>query len=1255
MFRRVRAGLLSLLLLLCTLATTAPPAFAAMNEEDYLAAARQLNRYGLVQGDDQGYRFYAQITRAEMAKLLVYSLGLQNDAPRYVGRGMFSDTSGHWAEGIIAVAKTTGIMRGYPEGDFRPQAPLTYAEVITALSRLVGLEASAEVWPRTYLVPAMDAGIIPEQMNVNLMLNEPAPRGDVFVMLWRTLSVVKNAQGQNLLRRYLDTTAPTLSVDPQPTETTDIALTVSGIVKEADQVLINGEPAAVTFGAFRHDVSLRLGPNTIRIQAVDAAGNVREEVIRVTRNQSPIGNLAITGPAQVKVGQAVNYTVTLKDQNNEAIADKKGITAEVVPAALGSFDPVTGVFTAGTVPGAGSIVVKAGAAQSSVAVTTVPGALDHIRIEPPVAGAAAKEVVSFTVKGFDQYENPVTVGPAQWSATGGNIGATSGLFTAPDTPGVFTITATASGKTATATVQPPNFQAASVRVSQPTGSLKANGVSELILTATVLDAKGNTLTDYKGNLTLSSTAPGTANPTAQSVPVINGVAQFTVRAGATAGTAQIRAATNLTVSGTAAVTVTPQRLQSVRLIGTALSAHTSPSASGYVEAIALDEDGNPMRSPLTETLALRLRLVISGPGTARFMSNGLSEAIIALNTVDPTTGDVRTRTHLQYDTGIGTVLIEGTSLSTMSWVQVQSGALKADQVGLPARVMIEPLADVTVGQTADIYVVVLDANGYRVTRPDALGNTVVLLKDQNGVQFAGTVDSPGRWRFPVTQTVAGDRTYTAVLQPTPAEASYTLKVLPGTATSLRLSAEPEALQADNASQTKLRAELVDSYGNRITESGHRVTFRKLTDRGGVQAFAEQTVSTVKGLAEVTVRAGTVATTEDFQAVVSAPAMSASYTLVVRGVPERLAMSYGDNNGNNTPNDSGDNTGRAGQPLTVFVDVVDRFGAIVTYDHGRAITLTVRNARTGQESTLQPTTMSNGRAVFHITSAAADQYVLKARSTGLVEAVTVGYGGAVADAVFQPTSGKLYVKADLPVLRVGGGENYAMITATLQDSAGNPVTNLTGRPIPVILELTAESNNAFNYGKFTVDNLDNGTPTLKKSVEIPPGASISNAIPFFSGTASGSKTIGWSAPDGSKGSISITSTGATAVHDLRVTADDVTLEPWTGVANAVTGQTVTVTIRDSGGNRMSDALGSVQITTHDADTVVVAFWDAASQSWISTDTGAGTYPKVFSVAADRGQVRVRIRANTSGMKLHSIQYTLPDNSTKPAQVNGMFLP
>ncbi|HWI50513.1 MAG TPA: S-layer homology domain-containing protein, partial [Symbiobacteriaceae bacterium] len=1210
MFRRVWAGFLSLVLIMGMVAVAPVTVSAAMAEEDYSAAALQLNKYGLVQGDDRGYRFYAQITRAEMAKLLVYALGLQNDAPRYVGRGVFSDTQGHWADGVVTLAKNVGVMKGYPEGNFRPQAPVTYAEVITALSRLVGLEAGAEEWPRTYLQPAARAGIIPAQMNVQATLNDSANRGDVFVLLWRTLTEVRNAQGQNLLRRYLDTSAPALTVDPQPAETTDPTLAVSGTARDADQVLVNGKAAQVSFGTFRQDVSLRVGPNTIRVQAVDSAGNVREETIQITRKLGPVNTVSMMGPAQVQAGQTVAFTLTIQDENGTPVTDRKAVTADVAPSTLGTFDPATGIFTAGTAVGSGTITVKAGAALSRLAVAVVGGPLDRIQVTPSLAEVAAKESVQFAATGLDAYGNTVPVGTVQWAASSGSISST-GAYTAPDRAGSYTVTATAGGKTATATVQPPNFKAGSVRISQPATSMRANGISELILTATVLDATGNTLTAYAGSLTLSSLNPGVALPTQTTVPVTGGVAQFTVRAGTMAGATQISAATNLTVSGSTTVTTTPQHLQSVRLVGTALSNHFGNRGTGYVEAIALDEDGNPMRTTLSDTVAIRLRATTSGgAGNVTFTQNGQAEAIIALGPVDPASGDVRSRTNLQYDAGVGTMLIEGTPMGTTSWVQVLSGALRADQVGMPARVTIEPMVDAEAGTPADIYVLVLDENGYRVTQAANLANVVVKLKDESGIYYPAADNSNGRWHFRVTQNVAGAHTYTAQIQPARAETTYQATVLPGPVDHVTLTADPAVILADNASQTTLTAELRDAFENRITDRPYRVTFRQVVSMGATQPFTDRVLQLDKGQAKITIRAATAVNQDRYTAIVDNPAggnwTSLPAVITTRGVPERLALRYGNNDGNQTPGEATDNVGQVGRQVAIFVDVVDRTGGVATYDSGRSISLSARNMETGKETNIPAVKTTDGVAAFFVTLPEAGTYALKAQATNLAASVTVGYGGGIGNLTIQPAQQlRIRVAADLTELRPnananGSGPNFALITATLVDVNGVPQLNLTGGTLTVLLNIVAD-----NLGTFTTST---GVPTTLSSLEIAPNLSTSTTpVKFFSGTATGAKLVTWTTQDGVTSSFSIATVYAATEHNLTVVA-----EP----ASVGADQTVTVTVRSADGKRLSSANGVIVLKMMDADTAAL-------------DPADGTFKGTVLIQADRGQAVFRVQAGNSG--------------------------
>ncbi|GBF35354.1 hypothetical protein DCCM_4477 [Desulfocucumis palustris] len=90
---------------------------------------------GLVKGYPDGtFRPNEGLTRAEAAAMLTYALGLAGEAPWTAG---FTDVpSGHWAAKSIWLAYNAGIIKGYPDGTFRPEAELTRAEGISLALRL---------------------------------------------------------------------------------------------------------------------------------------------------------------------------------------------------------------------------------------------------------------------------------------------------------------------------------------------------------------------------------------------------------------------------------------------------------------------------------------------------------------------------------------------------------------------------------------------------------------------------------------------------------------------------------------------------------------------------------------------------------------------------------------------------------------------------------------------------------------------------------------------------------------------------------------------------------------------------------------------------------------------------------------------------------------------------------------------------------------------------------------------------------------
>lgn len=53
---------------------------------------------------------------------------------------VFKDTKEHWAKDFIDFVSDKGLMKGYEDGTFKPDAPMTRAEVATVLARIQGFE-----------------------------------------------------------------------------------------------------------------------------------------------------------------------------------------------------------------------------------------------------------------------------------------------------------------------------------------------------------------------------------------------------------------------------------------------------------------------------------------------------------------------------------------------------------------------------------------------------------------------------------------------------------------------------------------------------------------------------------------------------------------------------------------------------------------------------------------------------------------------------------------------------------------------------------------------------------------------------------------------------------------------------------------------------------------------------------------------------------------------------------------------------------
>jgi len=96
-----------------------------------------LEKSGLMNGYPDGtFRPDAKITRAETAALLRRAAEISG---YYVCDDVFSDVD-MWAEDAINELAAAGVVTGYPDGIFRPNSTVTRAEFVTMLMRLIGQE-----------------------------------------------------------------------------------------------------------------------------------------------------------------------------------------------------------------------------------------------------------------------------------------------------------------------------------------------------------------------------------------------------------------------------------------------------------------------------------------------------------------------------------------------------------------------------------------------------------------------------------------------------------------------------------------------------------------------------------------------------------------------------------------------------------------------------------------------------------------------------------------------------------------------------------------------------------------------------------------------------------------------------------------------------------------------------------------------------------------------------------------------------------
>ncbi|MCD1259884.1 S-layer homology domain-containing protein [Paenibacillus athensensis] len=135
------------------------------------------------------------VTRAEFATMVYHAFGLEKTTTS----AAFGDTATHWASGYISALAAVGILNGYDDGSFRPDATISRAEMVTIFARILNMELMAEgtaggfadvdnaYWAKDAIQQALAAKLVEGVTATTFAPQQSATRAEAVTLLLRAL------------------------------------------------------------------------------------------------------------------------------------------------------------------------------------------------------------------------------------------------------------------------------------------------------------------------------------------------------------------------------------------------------------------------------------------------------------------------------------------------------------------------------------------------------------------------------------------------------------------------------------------------------------------------------------------------------------------------------------------------------------------------------------------------------------------------------------------------------------------------------------------------------------------------------------------------------------------------------------------------------------------------------------------------------------------------------------------------------------
>jgi len=465
------------------------------------------------------------------------------------------------------------------------------------------------------------------------------------------------------------------------------------------------------------------------------------------------------GVASVGAGATMAFGAAAKDRFGNTIPGAN--FTWTVTGGIGTID-ASGLFTAATTTGTGTVTAQSGTHIGTAIVEIVPGALATIGVDPATITVVAGDNRLLTARGFDRYNNEIFGLSYRWSTTIGSVpltGATAILASCTVSgcragTGTLTIAAGAMTQDFPVTIVPG--PEARIDVSPPTGTVVAGGT--LAFSGTPRDAFGNAIS----GLTVAWTVTG-------------GIG--TISAGG------VLSASNLVGSGTVVASAgnAPQTTVAIAVV------------PGATSRVTVDQSSLSMIAGATTTLAARVLDAYGNEVTTGHLtwtagggslSRLSSDDRLFLYTAPTATGP-------DVSISITAVGVSGVPTATIT---------VAILAGPPAAVVISaPQSSVVATGTLAFTAVVTDANGNSIA-----GSTATWVASAGSIGISSGILTAPQQAGPVlvTATVSGRAAF------------MTVTVTPASLDHLVVSTN--SINVATGAGITLTVTAVDAYGNTVS-------------------------------------------------------------------------------------------------------------------------------------------------------------------------------------------------------------------------------------------------------------------------------------------------------------------------------------------------------------------------------------------------------------------------------------------------------